>query len=243
MKAGNNRLTSIEAVDSQSMVAVAARALRQEILSRPDDDMFLGSEDELVARLAVSPPTFRQAARLLEFEELIYVKRGVGGGYFGRKPTASVVARLAGIYLQSQGATFRDVTRVQAILEGEVIRLLIEERSAADRRALTDSLDLDNDFAPNVEVSRGVRAINYFWRQAGELSGSTSTALFMLASQAYGATSDKLRLTPARIRIYGQGLAELCRAIEACDLERALAIRAASYHNIMSWIDEDTSGT
>ncbi|MET0370011.1 MAG: FCD domain-containing protein [Sphingobium sp.] len=236
------KLNAIETVDQQSMVVVAAKMLRREILSRDEDDMFLGSEDELVGRLGVSPPTFRQAARLLEFEELLTVKRGVGGGYFGRKPTAAVVARLAGTYLLSQGTTFRDVIRAQAVLEAEVIRLLVEEGSDEDRRALTECLEFDTNFGANNDVARGVRAINRFWQRAGQLSGNNSLTLFMLASQAYGATSAQLRLTPARLKLYAQGVVEMCRAIEARDYARAIAIRSASYHNLMEWVDQEPAG-
>jgi len=44
----------------------------------------IGSEESLIADLGVSRSTLRQAARLLEREGLLRVKRGINGGYYGQ---------------------------------------------------------------------------------------------------------------------------------------------------------------
>lgn len=71
-------------------VSATVDMLRDEILQR-DDGEWLGWEDDLVERLGVSRPTLRQAARLLEAEELLVVKRGTNGGLFARRPTTDTV--------------------------------------------------------------------------------------------------------------------------------------------------------
>jgi GntR family transcriptional repressor for pyruvate dehydrogenase complex len=90
---------------------VAAAVLRDEILSHQGDEeqWFLGSEDQLEARLGISRPTLRQAARLLESEQLLVARRGIGGGLFGRRPTASVVTRITSVFLASERTTLRDL--------------------------------------------------------------------------------------------------------------------------------------
>jgi len=81
-------------------------AIREEAL-RLGHDTLLGSEDELVARFGVSRPTFRQAAKLLEQEQLLKIKRGVGGGYFVQRPTGEAVAHVTAVYLHSRSATLQ----------------------------------------------------------------------------------------------------------------------------------------
>src|SRR5690606_33992775 len=92
-------------------VAVA-ESLREEILTtleegperEEDGSWFLGYEEELAKRMGTSKPTLRQAGRLLEAEQLIVVRRGVTGGWFGRPPTSDGVTHAASILLRSQGA-------------------------------------------------------------------------------------------------------------------------------------------
>jgi GntR family transcriptional repressor for pyruvate dehydrogenase complex len=94
-----------------SAVQSAATALRIEALARPDGSL-LGSEDELTVRFGISRPTLRQAARLLEHQQLLVVHRGVGGGYYSRRPGVETVSMAAAAYLNAQGATLRDVIAV-----------------------------------------------------------------------------------------------------------------------------------
>src|SRR2546422_3655014 len=82
-------------------VDATVHVLRDEILDRPDGD-WLGSEDHLLERLGISRPTLRQAARVLEAEELLVVKRGLNGGLFARRPSTDAVARIASIYLRTE---------------------------------------------------------------------------------------------------------------------------------------------
>jgi GntR family transcriptional repressor for pyruvate dehydrogenase complex len=66
---------------------------------------YLGSEAALVQKFGVSRPTFRQAAKVLQQEQLIVIKPGIGGGYFVRQPDSAAVAHMTGVYLQSRNIT------------------------------------------------------------------------------------------------------------------------------------------
>jgi DNA-binding GntR family transcriptional regulator len=61
-------------------------ALREESLRCAESEL-IGSEDDLLASHNVSRPTLRQAAALVAREQLLQVRRGVGGGYIARRPT------------------------------------------------------------------------------------------------------------------------------------------------------------
>lgn len=80
--------------DVSSRVLSIARALRNDALRKPEGSL-IGSEEELVERYGVSRPTLRQAASLVAQEQLVHVRRGVGGGYFTRRPDSHSVAHMA----------------------------------------------------------------------------------------------------------------------------------------------------
>lgn len=78
-----------------------ANILRERILST-DEGAYMGSEGELAAEIGVSLPTLRQAARMLEYEELLQIKPGKGGGYFTRRPSIETAINSASQYLSSK---------------------------------------------------------------------------------------------------------------------------------------------
>jgi len=78
-----------------------ASILRERILRTAEDD-YIGSEAELAAEIGVSLPTLRQAARMLEYEQLLKIKPGKGGGYFSRRPTIDTAIKSASQFLSSK---------------------------------------------------------------------------------------------------------------------------------------------
>ncbi len=124
----------MEKVVLGSAARATADVLREEILRRESGDL-LGSEDDLIERLGVSRPTLRQAARVLEAEELLVVKRGWNGGFFTRRPEATAVARMAGLYLRSERTTFGDVWHTLALVGAEAAKMAAANPDAEARRA------------------------------------------------------------------------------------------------------------
>ena len=99
-------------VKSSSTADRVAIILRERILSM-EEEVYLGSEADLALEVGVSLPTLRQAARMLEYEELLTIKPGKGGGYFTRRPTIETAMKSASQFLASKvlisNATFMDV--------------------------------------------------------------------------------------------------------------------------------------
>jgi GntR family transcriptional repressor for pyruvate dehydrogenase complex len=118
--------------DSSSSPLQIADAMR-EIVLESESGALLGSEDELVAQFGVSRPTFRQAARILEAEGLLAVRRGVNGGLFARQPAAAGVAKSVSVLLRHRGVTFADVTRTVHALMGELARQAAAHPRKAER--------------------------------------------------------------------------------------------------------------
>lgn len=88
-----------------------ASILRDRILGM-EEDVYMGSEAEISAEIGVSMPTLRQASRMLEYEQLLVVKPGKGGGYFTRRPTIETAIKSASQYLSAKdlisNASFMD---------------------------------------------------------------------------------------------------------------------------------------
>jgi DNA-binding FadR family transcriptional regulator len=89
---------------STLLVSRVTQRLREQVISA-EPGTYLGSEAELVKRFNVSRPTFRQAAKLVEQENLLVIKTGAGGGYFVRRPDSAAVAHMTAVYLQSRKTT------------------------------------------------------------------------------------------------------------------------------------------
>jgi GntR family transcriptional repressor for pyruvate dehydrogenase complex len=111
----------------ESAVDLAAKELRELALAC-EDGAFLGSEDELVSRLGVSKPTLRQATARVAQEHLVNVRRGVGGGYFARRPGSLTVSRMAAVYLRTRNATYLELTETTPMFYAEMARLAARNR-------------------------------------------------------------------------------------------------------------------
>jgi len=120
-------------VEDKSVVKRVADQLREEIFRREDGEC-LGSLEELLARFDISYPSFRQAARMMEQEQLLTTKRGVGGGFFARRPSASMVAHTIAVFLSSRRVTVADAVAAAKPLFCEIARLAARKRDAAVRQ-------------------------------------------------------------------------------------------------------------
>jgi len=101
----NERSKRMQALGASAVNQVAER-IREDVFQLPDGAL-LGSEEDLILRYNVSPPTLRQAAGLIIQEQLLLARRGVGGGFFVRRPDADVVTHIASQYLRSRSFGIR----------------------------------------------------------------------------------------------------------------------------------------
>lgn len=100
------------------LAEMIAGRLRDDILSgRYADGDSLPKQDDLVAAFGVSPPSLREALRVLETEGLVTVQRGNVGGATVHAPTAGKVAYMAGLVLQRDGAQIRDIVETLGRLD------------------------------------------------------------------------------------------------------------------------------
>ncbi|MFD9663547.1 FadR/GntR family transcriptional regulator [Rhodococcus sp. NPDC059968] len=113
-----------------------AEVLREEILLRDGENSYLGSEDDLIERLGVSRPTLRQAARILEQENLLVVRRGVNGGLFCRRPDASAVTHATAVFLRSRHASVQEVFDTRLLVEVECAALAAKAPRAEREEAM-----------------------------------------------------------------------------------------------------------
>jgi DNA-binding FadR family transcriptional regulator len=141
------------------------------------DEWLLGSEDELMGQLGIGRPTIRQAARLLEQQQLLTVRRGPNGGLFARRPTCEGVTAAARVVLQSQDTTFRQLLEVELVLSP-----VCAARAAAnpDQGACQSLVDhYDGAGVEDLSTGRFMELARGFQRRVAELSRSPVLFLYM----------------------------------------------------------------
>lgn len=122
----------MESGKSKAPIDIASERLRRIALGKRDGE-FIGSEDDLLVMLEVARVTARQAARLLEREGLVRVRRGANGGYFAARPNAEMIETVVCGYLNTLGLERRHTGGVATALWIETMR----EAAASDREKAT----------------------------------------------------------------------------------------------------------
>lgn len=135
--------TSVLGIRNRQRVKSAVQEIAtdlREVAIAADEGACLGTEGHLADFFDVSVPTLRQAARIVESEQLLFVKRGVQGGYFVRRPDSGAASRLAGIYLRGDPKSREDVSKIVEILTPLIIEQII---SAPDLTMIEGFAHLD----------------------------------------------------------------------------------------------------
>ena len=105
---------------TQRLVSATADKMRDLILTQAPDAL-IGSLPELAQILDVGIATVQQAARVLEHEGLLAVRRGPGGGYFGRRPDAAALERSLATYLRVRRADDYEALEMMTLLDCELM--------------------------------------------------------------------------------------------------------------------------
>lgn len=102
------------------LVQDTAEKLRDVILDR-EEGASIGSLNEVSELLGVGIVTVQQAARILEHEGLLEVRRGPGGGYYGARPDEAALDRAFATYMRVHGFDYRDSLQMMTLLDCEII--------------------------------------------------------------------------------------------------------------------------
>lgn len=147
---------------------VAAVLRRMMVRGEIAEGTMLPPESELMERFGVSRPTLREAFRVLESESLITVERGARGGARVIRPQRQTLARYAGLILEYEGVTLKDVYHARAMVETPMVVELANTR----RKAAITTLEEILAQADEEEGESAVAAHTEFHLAIARLSGN-----------------------------------------------------------------------
>jgi len=178
----------------------AADVLAEDILSNESDqdEWLLGSENDLMNLLGVGRPTIRQAARLLEQQQLLVVRRGLRGGFFGRRPTHAGVTAATRLYLRAHHTTFGQLLEAVIVLAPAYAALAAKSDDSALRGSLSSFYRVRDVFEEQEpSVRRFMELSPLFHKEVATVAGSPTLNLFA------GALMDLASSSAAIAHMYG----------------------------------------
>lgn len=104
----------------QRLVNAITGKMRDLILDSPAGAQ-IGALPDLAKLFGVGIATIQQAARILEHEGILEVRRGPGGGYFGTRPDAAAVERSVATYLRVRGSDAYEALEIMTLLDCELM--------------------------------------------------------------------------------------------------------------------------
>ncbi|MDB5445540.1 MAG: hypothetical protein JWQ97_857 [Phenylobacterium sp.] len=183
---------------AQTAPEAVVAVLRREIIAAPAG-AYLGSEAELLVRLTVSSPTLRQAARLLEQQQLLTVERGNKGGYYGRRPDAGATARAVALYLEASGTPIAQVRETARPLMLEAAQLAARGSGDAARTNFVAALQAIEALPEACDCRELLKRDRILTGELLKLAGSPAIELFLLVIYRLGRLNEpRLRLFAAR---------------------------------------------
>lgn len=204
-----------------SAVRSAASRLRKMVLAQGEGG-FLGSEEELIRRLDISRPTFRQAARLLEHEQLLRIRRGPGGGFFSRRPSMDGVVHMASICLMDRQARLIHMVRAGSPLMESAAEQAAGLPDQGERARLLAFCADNEPSGGEMQVAAFVRLSEEFSQLLESMTGNPVMALFLhIVRQLAAALRAVEGMTPEYMQSYWQLMQQLAQAVNDGDVEIA----------------------
>ena len=205
------------------MADIVARSLRERIISGAlADGSSLPTLDRMVEDFGVSPPSVREALRILENEGLISVRRGNVGGAVVHLPKAPSAAHMLGIILQSSRVSVADLEQALTALEPLCVRLCAERPDRME--AVIPALQAVHEVAQaNVQDPEPFGAgMRQFHRLFAQRCGNETLILMVLALETlWGVQRDTWAYRISNtgeapdLDVRNQGLREHAAIIEA----------------------------
>lgn len=228
-----------------SAVSRVAAKIREDAVKLADGEL-LGSEEELVNRYGVSRPTLRQAASLVVQEQLLAVRRGVGGGYFARAPEAHAVSRMAALYLKFHHADLSEILAAFMPVRVELAHHAANNRAEDARKELQAFLDHEDALPEYQSFREFITEERRFNHLLGELASNKVLALFMEIlldlSAMVDRSEDMYRNRADRVEALRRERNNLARAILDRDEEFAVIIAKRCSRLSSEWLTEDRQG-
>ncbi|MDB6105728.1 MAG: hypothetical protein JWO52_5727 [Gammaproteobacteria bacterium] len=239
--------------DGSTAVKRATKALRTMSL-KAAPGAFLGTEQDLLAGLDVSRPTFRQASVLLAQEQVLSIKRGVGGGYFSSRPSSKAVTHMAAVFLRSKSANLVQIMRAVGPIWKQQVSLAARSQNEDARAKLAMLMGVDSQRSMKKLGSGTFSLEEYldYLRSERELSsciaalsGDSVLSLFQDILNDFCATlpraEDVFRQDPGRVVEYSTVRRRMMEAILEKDerIARILAGRCAQMQ--LNWLRREVS--
>lgn len=137
----------------EGLVTAAVTKLRDMIVAHPPDAQ-IGSLPDIAKALGVGIVTVQQAARVLEHEGFLQVRRGPGGGYYGTRPRADGLSRAISGFLALHHSAHPEAIDIITLLDCELMAAAARATNEALRARLAALADTIND--SNTARERGV---------------------------------------------------------------------------------------
>jgi DNA-binding FadR family transcriptional regulator len=128
----------------RQLVQQTAERLRDLIFAHAPDEL-IGSLPDLARSMGVGIVTVQQAARILEHEGALEVRRGPGGGYYGKRPDAASLERSLAAYMRMQPHSWEEALDMTSLLFNELCAAAAREGDQAlhpELRGIAERIDL-----------------------------------------------------------------------------------------------------
>jgi DNA-binding FadR family transcriptional regulator len=103
----------------------------------------LGSEGELMERYGVSRAVLREAVRVLEHHQVVYMRRGHGGGLLVAEPGVGAVTDAAALQLNRLGIEPRHLMEMRSAVEMAVLERALKRIDDHGEAQLREALDAE----------------------------------------------------------------------------------------------------
>jgi GntR family transcriptional repressor for pyruvate dehydrogenase complex len=182
---GGNRGTHVAAPSPSRPIArgekifeLVARDIIRHIAAEglPPGSM-LPSEAQMLDQYDVGRASLREALRVLEVHGLITIKPGPGGGPVVAQVDSGDFGRMATLYFQVGGATFRELTEARLVMEPVMARLAAQRRDPERMEELKRVLD-ESRRAPLAIDESYLRTTRDFHSVVTGMSGNRVLDLF-----------------------------------------------------------------